>query len=87
MGFSVAKNLGHNSLEDDERGFDICRNFVGATIGRPLFSFIAFLGRQNASPTEFDIYFCRGGVSPPAFQISICRGDGVNYMATICTLL
>ena len=39
-----AKNLGHNSLEDDERGFDIFRNFVGATIGRP----------------QFQILICRG---------------------------
>ena len=36
LGFAVAKNLGHNSLEDDERGIDVRTNVVGATIGRPL---------------------------------------------------
>ena len=58
-----AKNLGHNSLEDDKRGFDIFRNFVGAHRVRPLF--IEFIGRQDASPTEFDVDSCRGGVAPP----------------------
>ena len=65
-GFAVAKNLGHNSLEDDERGIDVRTNVVGATIGRPFFD--EFIGRQNASPTEFDVDFGRGGVSPPAIS-------------------
>ena len=39
-----AKNLGHNSLEDDQRGFDICRNFVGAHRVRPQIQILIYRG-------------------------------------------
>ena len=67
LGFAVAKNLGHNSLEDDERGFDICRNFVGATIGRPLL-FCGIFREAKRLPYSVENYFVVGEGFPLPFS-------------------